>query len=97
MFSLSCCVILYCNIFQLACRSGLEHRALELSGLMPSQQVVQLAVKYATKLGKRQLAERLTDEGTQHTDDFEDIHLQSFRSQPRYYSICIYTMFHKKS
>lgn len=44
---------------QLACQSGLEMRAVELCELMPTPHVAQLAVKYASKLGKMPLAERL--------------------------------------
>ncbi|XP_067007806.2 WD repeat and HMG-box DNA-binding protein 1 isoform X2 [Anabrus simplex] len=49
------------KLFALACRSGLEHRAVDLCELMPSHQVVELAVKYASKLGKMHLASRLSE------------------------------------
>jgi chromosome transmission fidelity protein 4 len=48
-------------LLQLACRSGLEHRAVELCDLMPSHYVVQLAMKYASKLGKMNLADKVAE------------------------------------
>ncbi|XP_049775288.1 WD repeat and HMG-box DNA-binding protein 1 isoform X1 [Schistocerca cancellata] len=50
------------KLFALACKSGLEQRAAELGALMPSQQVLQLAMKYATKVGKHHLADRLSED-----------------------------------
>ncbi|PNF36311.1 hypothetical protein B7P43_G00541, partial [Cryptotermes secundus] len=49
------------KLFALACRSGLEYRAVELCDLMPSHHVVQLAVKYASKLGKMNLADKVSE------------------------------------
>lgn len=46
--------------FQLACRSGLECRAVSLCESMPSVDVVKLASKYAAKLGRHQLASRVS-------------------------------------
>lgn len=46
--------------FQLACQSGLEMRAVGLCQLM-SPEVVQLAIKYASKLGRIQLADRIAE------------------------------------
>lgn len=47
-------------MFQLACQSGLEMRAVGLCQLM-SPEVVQLAIKYASKLGRIQLADRIAE------------------------------------
>ena len=46
---------------QLACQAEREVRALEVADWMHSEQLLQLAVKYATRARKRQLANRLTD------------------------------------
>uniref|UniRef100_A0A1B6MKD1 Uncharacterized protein n=1 Tax=Graphocephala atropunctata TaxID=36148 RepID=A0A1B6MKD1_9HEMI len=48
------------KLFALACQSGLEMRAVGLCQLM-SPEVVQLAVKYASKLGRSQLAQRIAE------------------------------------
>ncbi|CAH1402703.1 unnamed protein product [Nezara viridula] len=49
------------KLFALACRSGLDSRAISLCETMPSIEVVKLAAKYAAKLGKHHLAEKVTD------------------------------------
>ncbi|XP_064097260.1 WD repeat and HMG-box DNA-binding protein 1-like [Macrobrachium nipponense] len=47
------------KLFALACRTERESRAVEVCQLMPSYHTVQLAIKYAGKLHRLQLAERL--------------------------------------
>ncbi|XP_068235136.1 WD repeat and HMG-box DNA-binding protein 1 [Palaemon carinicauda] len=47
------------KLFALACRTERESRAVEICQLMPSYHTVQLAIKYAGKLHRLQLAERL--------------------------------------
>ncbi|KAK7068626.1 WD repeat and HMG-box DNA binding-domain containing protein 1 [Halocaridina rubra] len=49
------------KLFALACRTERESRAIEVCKLMPSYQTVQLAIKYAGKLHRLQLADRLGD------------------------------------
>lgn len=48
------------KLFALSTRGGLEMRAVELCHLMPSAQVAELAAKYAMKVGKSLLAERVS-------------------------------------
>lgn len=43
----------------MACRSELEQRAQELVELIGSQQLLNLAIKYASKLGRMHLADKL--------------------------------------
>ncbi|XP_069986368.1 WD repeat and HMG-box DNA-binding protein 1 [Penaeus vannamei] len=47
------------KLFALACRTERESRALEVCQLMPSYHTVQLAIKYAGKLHRLQLADKL--------------------------------------
>ncbi|GJQ71634.1 hypothetical protein Trydic_g11333 [Trypoxylus dichotomus] len=47
--------------FVLACKNNLDLRALELIELLENQQILSLALKYATKLDKRRLAEKLIE------------------------------------
>jgi hypothetical protein len=58
-------------LLQLACRSGLEYRAVELCDLMPSHHVVQLAMKYASKLGKMNLADKVAEVATRKLEERE--------------------------
>lgn len=51
--------IFYFFHIQLACRTERESRALEVCQLMPSYHTVQLAIKYAGKLHRMQLADKL--------------------------------------
>ena len=46
---------------QLACKTGRDTRAEEIAELMSGQQAVQLVIKYASRVKKIQLAEKLTD------------------------------------
>lgn len=48
------------KLFALSTRGGLEMRAIELCHLMPSAQVAELAAKYAVKVGRSLLAERVS-------------------------------------
>ncbi|XP_063231056.1 WD repeat and HMG-box DNA-binding protein 1 isoform X3 [Bacillus rossius redtenbacheri] len=47
------------KLFAMACRAEQQARALELCRLTADPQVVQLAIKYASKLGKTQLVDRI--------------------------------------
>lgn len=58
-------------LLQLACRSGFEYRAVEICDLMPSHHVVQLAMKYASKLGKMNLADKVAEVATRKVDERE--------------------------
>ena len=55
------CILFIYFLLQLACRSGLDSRAISLCETMPSVEVVKLAAKYAAKLGKHHLAEKVTE------------------------------------
>ncbi|CAG2057194.1 unnamed protein product, partial [Timema podura] len=57
------------KLFALACRSDQQARAVELCSLMQGPQVVQLAMKYASKLGKSHLADRIADMDFSHLDE----------------------------
>ncbi|XP_021932631.1 WD repeat and HMG-box DNA-binding protein 1 isoform X1 [Zootermopsis nevadensis] len=59
------------KLFALACRSGFEYRAVEICDLMPSHHVVQLAMKYASKLGKMNLADKVAEVATRKVDERE--------------------------
>uniref|UniRef100_A0A6M2DXS0 Putative wd repeat and hmg-box dna-binding protein 1 n=1 Tax=Xenopsylla cheopis TaxID=163159 RepID=A0A6M2DXS0_XENCH len=48
------------KLFALACRSELEQRAQELIELIGSRDLLDLAIKYASRLGRMHLADRLT-------------------------------------
>ncbi|CAG9796474.1 unnamed protein product [Diatraea saccharalis] len=49
------------KLFALACRSEIEQRALELMELLKDERLLPLAAKYASRLGRMHLAEKLTD------------------------------------
>ncbi|XP_046632303.1 WD repeat and HMG-box DNA-binding protein 1-like isoform X3 [Daphnia pulicaria] len=59
------------KMFALACQAEREVRAVEVAEWMPSEQLLQLAVKYATRARKRQLANRLTEMAEQLVRDRE--------------------------
>ncbi|XP_071453282.1 WD repeat and HMG-box DNA-binding protein 1 [Hetaerina americana] len=59
------------KLFALACRGDLDFRAVELCKMMPSSQVVMLAEKYASKLGKQHLADRINSVATQKIEEEE--------------------------
>ncbi len=61
--------------WQLACQSDREARAVDVARWMNDEQLLQLAVKYATRARKRHLADRLTrlaEQLLQQQDDVED-------------------------
>jgi hypothetical protein len=58
-------------LLQLACRSGLEYRAVELCNLMPSHHIVQLAMKYASKLGKMNLSDKVSEMAARKLEESE--------------------------
>lgn len=47
--------------FKLACKNHLDQRAFELIELLGNTQVLNLALKYASKMERRRLVEKLTD------------------------------------
>lgn len=49
------------KLFALACRSEIEQRALELMELLKDDRLLPLAAKYASRLGRMHLAEKLTN------------------------------------
>ncbi|KAK5644872.1 hypothetical protein RI129_006172 [Pyrocoelia pectoralis] len=55
--------------FALACRNNLDQRALELITMLSNPQLVTLATKYATKLNRRRLAEKLMEMASNLHDD----------------------------
>ncbi|KAF5273925.1 hypothetical protein FQA39_LY01040 [Lamprigera yunnana] len=64
--------------FALACRNNLDQRALELIGMLENPQLVALSIKYATKLNRRRLAEKLTElAGNLENCEYEDTSFNS--------------------
>lgn len=59
------------KMFALACQAEREVRAVEVADWMLSEQLLQLAVKYATRARKRQLANRLTSMAEQLVSERE--------------------------
>ncbi|KAB0794930.1 hypothetical protein PPYR_11769 [Photinus pyralis] len=55
--------------FALACRNNLDQRALELVTMLSNPQLVTLATKYASKLNRRRLAEKLVEMASMLHDD----------------------------
>merc|ERR1719154_1071349 len=47
------------KLFALACKSDHESRAIEVAGLVPSVETIQLAIQYAAKMRRVGLAEKL--------------------------------------
>jgi hypothetical protein len=78
---------------QLACRSGHEFRAVELCDLMPSQHVMQLAMKYASKLGKMNLAEKIAEVVTCKMEEKErglqNGHVDAYTSRYNILTYCL--------
>ncbi|CAH1099771.1 unnamed protein product [Psylliodes chrysocephalus] len=58
--------------FALACKNNLDERALELMEILLNPQIITLALKYATKLDKRRLAEKLTELLSKVSEETED-------------------------
>jgi len=73
------------KIFALACKNDLNQRALELMEMMADPQLITLATKYATKLNKQRLAEKLIEIASSlQDDDHEDFSFnQSSIATPR--------------
>ncbi|XP_055956796.1 WD repeat and HMG-box DNA-binding protein 1 [Patella vulgata] len=60
------------KLFALAVRSDREQRALEVCKLMSEDHTLQLAIKYASRLRKLQLAERISQLAQDKTDEVEE-------------------------
>ncbi|XP_057657701.1 WD repeat and HMG-box DNA-binding protein 1 [Diorhabda carinulata] len=58
--------------FALACKNNLDERALELMEIVLNPQIISLALKYASKLDKKRLAEKLTNLLTKITRESEN-------------------------
>ncbi|XP_014251376.1 WD repeat and HMG-box DNA-binding protein 1 [Cimex lectularius] len=61
------------KLFALACRSGLEARAVALCEAMQSLDIVKLAAKYAMKMGKHQLAQKVNEVAARMADPVFEI------------------------
>ncbi|XP_050666670.1 WD repeat and HMG-box DNA-binding protein 1 [Leptidea sinapis] len=78
------------KLFALACRSEIEARALELMELLKDERLLPLAAKYASRLGRMHLADKLTDmaETWEREADklnvAQNIHFQELESQETY-------------
>nr|XP_023016671.1 WD repeat and HMG-box DNA-binding protein 1 [Leptinotarsa decemlineata] len=59
--------------FALACRNNLDERALEFMEVLSNPQLIALSLKYASKLDRRRLVEKLMDLATKIADDTEDL------------------------
>lgn len=59
-FFMYCAVIVMFVILQLACKSSLDNRAIELVQMLGNSQILNLAIKYASKQNRR-LAEKLLE------------------------------------
>lgn len=70
------------KLFALSTRGGLEMRATELCHLMPSAQVAELAAKYAMKVGRSLLAERVSNIVTSKRDREESRYMTSRSRSP---------------
>lgn len=55
--------------FALSCKCEREYRALELCEMMPNQHTVQLAIKYASRLKRIQLAQMISDVARQKAEE----------------------------
>lgn len=52
---------MFLYLFQLACRSEIEPRAIELMELLKDDRLLPLAAKYASRLGRMHLADKLSN------------------------------------
>nr|CAI5818265.1 unnamed protein product [Callosobruchus analis] len=68
--------------FALACRNNLDERAFELMEIISNPQVVTLGLKYASKLEKRRLVEKLMDLATRIADEGEDLGVARLAETP---------------
>ncbi|XP_013388895.1 WD repeat and HMG-box DNA-binding protein 1-like [Lingula anatina] len=57
------------QLFALSCKADREFRAIELCEMMPSQHAVQLAIKYASRMKRIQLAEKISDVARQKAEE----------------------------
>ncbi|KAL5011184.1 hypothetical protein ScPMuIL_011733, partial [Solemya velum] len=57
------------KLFALSARSDREYRALEVCDLMPDEHMLQLAIKYATRLKHIQLAQRVSELAVNRQED----------------------------
>ena len=75
---------------QLACRSEIEQRALELMELLKDERLLPLAAKYASRLGRVHLADKLTnlaeswDRDTDKLNVAQTSHFQELDTQETY-------------
>lgn len=75
---------------QLACRSEIEQRALELMELLKDDRLLPLAAKYASRLGRMHLAEKLTnlaeswEKETDKLNVAQNSHFQELDTQETY-------------
>ncbi|XP_063907743.1 WD repeat and HMG-box DNA-binding protein 1-like [Zophobas morio] len=58
--------------FALACKNGLDQRAVELMEILANPQLVSLATKYALKMNKRLIGEKLMELGSRLVGEAED-------------------------
>ncbi|CAG4978098.1 unnamed protein product [Parnassius apollo] len=78
------------KLFALACRSEIEQRALELMELLKDDRLLPLAAKYASRLGRMHLADKLTNLAEEWEKEAEKLnvaqnsHFQELESQEIY-------------
>lgn len=78
------------KLFALACRSEIEQRALELMELLKDDRLLPLAAKYASRLGRMHLAEKLTnlaeswEKETDKLNVAQNSHFQELDTQETY-------------
>ncbi|KAJ8931896.1 hypothetical protein NQ314_015165 [Rhamnusium bicolor] len=58
---------------KLACKNNLDQRALEVMEILANPQILTLGLKYASKLDKRRLVEKLMDLATKLADETDDL------------------------
>ncbi|CAG9822131.1 unnamed protein product [Phaedon cochleariae] len=59
--------------FALACRNNLDERAFEFIETLSNPQLITLSLKYASKLDKKRLVEKLMDLATKIADETDDL------------------------
>ncbi|KAG6450529.1 hypothetical protein O3G_MSEX006602 [Manduca sexta] len=78
------------KLFALACRSEIEQRALELMELLKDDRLLPLAAKYASRLGRVHLAEKLTnlsetwEKDNERLNEAQNSHFQELETQETY-------------
>ncbi|XP_050293758.1 WD repeat and HMG-box DNA-binding protein 1 [Anthonomus grandis grandis] len=71
------------KLFALACKNDLDQRAFEFMQLINHQQILSLGLKYASKLKKRRLAEKLTELAERlQEEDQDEAPTKTFHSTP---------------